>query len=64
MRTLMSNPRNVFQVVQGVISMLAGDVFNNRKVRSRLWMFRFLYAISWMVNRLHKLGPQGVMDSA
>lgn len=64
MRTLMSNPRNVFQIVQGVISMLAGDVFSNRKVRSRLWMFRFLYAISRMTNKRQKSGPQGLMDSA
>lgn len=60
MRTLMSNPRNVFQIVQGVISMLAGDVFSNRKVRSRLWMFRCLYAISWMTHRMQRPELQGV----
>ena len=50
MRNLMSNPRNIMQVVQAVISMLAGDVFSNRKVRHRLLIFKLIYAISWMIN--------------
>lgn len=59
MRNLMSNPRNVFQVVQGVISLLAGDVFTNRKIRRRLWVFRSIYAITWTLDlfrrpRTHK----------
>ena len=54
MRDLMSNPRNMFQVVQGVISMLAGDVFDNRTVRLRLWLFRLIYALAWFVHRVRK----------
>lgn len=46
MRFLMSNPRNSFRVVEGVISMLAGDVFSNRAVRSRLLVFRIIYAVA------------------
>jgi flavin-dependent dehydrogenase len=47
MSFLMSNPRNVFKVVQAVISMLAGDVFANRALRRRLIIFKTIYAISW-----------------
>lgn len=49
MRNLMANPRNILKVEQAVISMLAGDVFENREVRRRLWFFRFLYGISWVL---------------
>jgi len=50
MSNLMSNPRNVFRVVQGVISMLAGDVFSNRNVRRRLLVFKTIYAVSSLIN--------------
>jgi flavin-dependent dehydrogenase len=50
MRNLMSNPRNVMQVVQAVISMLAGDVFTNRNVRRRLLIFKTIYSVSWLLN--------------
>jgi flavin-dependent dehydrogenase len=54
MRYLMSNPRDMFKVVQGVISLLAGDVFDNRRVRSRLWLFRCIYGVAWLVQRRQK----------
>jgi flavin-dependent dehydrogenase len=57
MRYLMSNPRDMFKVVQGVISLLAGDVFDNRQVRLRLWLFRCIYAVAWFVQRRQK--PSG-----
>lgn len=50
MRNLMSNPKNVFQVLQAVISMLAGDVYSNRRVRHRLLIFKTIYATSWLIN--------------
>lgn len=50
MRNLMSNPRNVLKVVQAVISMLAGDVYQNRHVRRRLLVFKTIYAIFWLFN--------------
>ena len=46
MRLLMSNPNNVYRVVDGVVSMLAGDVFENSRVRRRLFFFKCLYAIA------------------
>ena len=46
MRHLFNNPRNVWQVEQAVISMLAGDVFDNRAVLRRLRVFRAIYALT------------------
>jgi flavin-dependent dehydrogenase len=46
MRELFAQPRNVLQVEQAVVAMLAGDVFDNRAVRRRLRVFRAIYALS------------------
>ncbi|MBX9400760.1 FAD-dependent oxidoreductase [Lysobacter sp. BMK333-48F3] len=46
MRELFNAPRNFWQVEQAVISMLAGDVFDNRAVLRRLRLFRFIYALT------------------
>lgn len=50
MINLMRNPRNNLQVAQAVISMLAGDVFSNQRVRNRLLVFKVIYFLSWMSN--------------
>jgi len=50
MGSLMSNPRNFMQVVQAVISMLAGDVYANNRVRRRLLIFKTIYGVSWLLN--------------
>lgn len=42
-RQLFRSPRNVFQIEQGVISMLAGDVFDSFKVRLRIAAFQCVY---------------------
>lgn len=46
MQRLFSEPRNYWQVEQAVISMLAGDVFDNRAVLRRLRVFRAIYALT------------------
>ncbi len=46
MRHLFNHPRNIWQVEQAVISLLAGDVFDNRAVVRRLRLFRFIYAMT------------------
>ena len=46
MQRLFANPRNNFQVEQAVISMLAGDVFDNPAVLRRLRLFRMIYAFN------------------
>jgi flavin-dependent dehydrogenase len=55
MRHLFNNPRNVWQVEQAVISMLAGDVFDNKKVLRRLRVFRAIYAFTAL-----QLAPQAL----
>ena len=46
MQRLFSAPRNDWRLEQAVISMLAGDVFDNRAVRWRLYLFRMIYALN------------------
>lgn len=46
MARLFRQPRNVCRVEQGVISMLAGDVFDNRAVLWRLTLFRTIYNVN------------------
>lgn len=50
MSYLFSNPRNSFKVVQGVVSMLAGDVYTNRAVWRRLLIFKTIYRVAWLFN--------------
>ncbi len=46
MQRLFASPRNDWKLEQAVISMLAGDVFDNRAVLWRLRAFRLLYALN------------------
>ena len=46
MKHLFAHPRNTWQVEQAVISMLAGDVFDNPAVIRRLRVFRVIYALT------------------
>jgi len=45
MRQMFREPRNTWQLEQGVISMLAGDLFDTPKVLRRLSLFKVVYAI-------------------
>jgi flavin-dependent dehydrogenase len=49
MRHLFAHPTNRFQLVQAVISLLAGDVFDNRPVQRRLHLFRAIYGVARLV---------------
>jgi|SRR5579863_5151778 len=46
MDQLFRQPRNVWKIEQGVISMLAGDLFDSPQVLRRLRAFRFIYGMS------------------
>jgi flavin-dependent dehydrogenase len=46
MGRLFRRPRNIWQIEQGVISMLAGDLFDSPKVVRRLWAFKLIYAMT------------------
>ncbi|MDX2507615.1 MAG: NAD(P)/FAD-dependent oxidoreductase [Gammaproteobacteria bacterium] len=43
MQRLFMNPRNDWQVESAVISMLAGDIFDNKEVKLRLKLFHLIY---------------------
>jgi flavin-dependent dehydrogenase len=46
MAQMFSEPRNTLQLEQGVISMLAGDLFDSPKVLRRLRLFKVAYAFA------------------
>jgi len=46
MKELFGHPRNDFRIEDGVISMLAGDVFDCKPVLLRLRLFKFIYAMT------------------
>ncbi|WP_414649532.1 FAD-dependent oxidoreductase [Dyella sp.] len=46
MGEMFREPHNIWQIEQGVISMLAGDVFDSLKVWSRIKAFQLVYMIS------------------
>jgi flavin-dependent dehydrogenase len=46
MGSLFRKPRNELQIEQGVISMLAGDLFDSPRVVRRLWLFKVIYSIT------------------
>jgi flavin-dependent dehydrogenase len=50
MRQLFGAPRNTWQLEQGLISMLAGDLFDSPKVLRRLQLFKLLYAMCGLRN--------------
>lgn len=56
MRHLFAHPSNRWQVEQGVISMLAGDVFDSRPVRRKLYLFKAIYAIAGALSLRRFLG--------
>ena len=59
MSYLFSNPRDSFRMVEGVVSMLAGDVFSNRAVRFRLQIFKMVYAIVTVLIRAGIISESG-----
>jgi hypothetical protein len=44
MQQMFRQPRNTWQLEQGVISMLAGDLFDSPSVLWRLKLFKLIYA--------------------
>ena len=50
MRRMFASPRNTWQLEQGVISMLAGDLFDPLPVLLRLRVFKLVYGVSVLAN--------------
>ncbi len=55
MRQMFRSPQNTLQLEQGVISMLAGDLFDQPRVLWRLQLFKFLYAVNGLFHFRHWL---------
>ncbi len=55
MRQMFRSPRNIWQLEQGVISMLAGDLFDTPKVLWRLQLFKLVYLIAGLRDLRHWL---------
>lgn len=72
MRRLFSAPSNVLGIEQAVISILAGDVYGNRRVWWRLRVFRLIYAWlslcnlprAWQARRQRMLNARTGFDRA
>lgn len=50
MQALFADPRGHLQIDRGVIAMLAGDVFDNKRVRRRLTLFKAVYAVTALLD--------------
>jgi len=50
MRNMFMGPRNWFRVEEGVMSLLAGDLFSETKVKRPLFFFKIIYSIAYMLN--------------
>jgi len=50
LRDLFMAPRNLFRVKEGVLSVLAGDVFGPTKISGPLRIFRFIYNVNSLFN--------------
>jgi hypothetical protein len=50
MRNMFMGPRNIFRVKEGLLSVLAGDVYGNTPVRVPLLLFKGLYYAASLLN--------------
>jgi flavin-dependent dehydrogenase len=50
LRDLFMAPRNIFRVKEGVLSVLAGDIFGPTKISGPLRIFRFIYNVNSLLN--------------
>ncbi|HEX4378038.1 MAG TPA: NAD(P)/FAD-dependent oxidoreductase [Steroidobacteraceae bacterium] len=50
MAQLFRSPRNIWQLEQAVISMLAGDLFDRPSVLRRLRLFKLIYAVNTLID--------------
>ena len=58
MRNLFMSPRNWFRVEEAVLSLLAGDIFTNRGVHARLYLFRAIFYITKLAQLRRRIRTQ------
>jgi flavin-dependent dehydrogenase len=55
MRNLFMSPRNWFRIEEAVLALLAGDIFADRAVRARLYIFRIIFYITKLSHLRHRV---------
>ena len=50
MRNMFMGPRNWFRIEEGTLSLLAGDIFSDTKVKFPLFMFKVVYYMAYLMN--------------
>lgn len=55
MRNLFMSPRNWFRIEEAVLALLAGDIFADRAVRARLYIFRVIFYITKFSHLRHRV---------
>jgi flavin-dependent dehydrogenase len=50
MRTMFMGPRNWFRMEEGIMSLLAGDLFRDTPIKRPLFFFKIIYSIAYMIN--------------
>ena len=50
MRSMFMSPRNTFRMEEGILSLLAGDLFRDTPVRYPLFMFKVTYRLAFLLN--------------
>ena len=50
LRNMFMEPRNFFRVKEGLLSVLAGDVYGNTPIHGRLWIFKAIYYVVSLLN--------------
>jgi len=58
MRSMFMSPRNTFRMEQGILSLLAGDLFRSTPIRYPLFMFKLVYRIAFLLNLRENLAAR------
>ncbi|MFO7602673.1 MAG: NAD(P)/FAD-dependent oxidoreductase [Gammaproteobacteria bacterium] len=50
MRNMFMSPNNAFRMEEGILSLLAGDLFGDTPIRRPLFFFKLIYGITYIMN--------------
>ena len=50
MRNLFMAPRNAFRMEEGILSLLAGDLFRGTPIQRPLFFFKIVYGFTYLFN--------------
>jgi hypothetical protein len=58
MRSMFMSPRNTFRMEEGILSLLAGDLFRDTPVRYPLFVFKLVYRLAFLLNLRENLAAR------